>query len=123
MDPDAMYLTNDPDGDADCLAALQQVEQAAAMNEPHSMYFSDGPDGDADCLAALQQVEQAAVMNDPYSTYFSDGPEGDADCVAALDAAEQEQLAYPLEFQLVPHVDRRVRKFGLHRRVFTTRLV
>ena len=62
-------------------------------------------------------------MNDPYSTYFSDGPEGDADCVAALDAAEQEQLAYPLEFQLVPHVDRRVRKFGLHRRVFTTRLV
>ena len=123
MDPDAMYLSNDPDGDADCLAALQQVEQAAAMNEPHSMYFSDGPDGDADCLAALQQVEQAAVMNDPYSTYFSDGPEGDADCVAALDAAEQEQLAYPLEFQLVPHVDRRVRKFGLHRRVFTTRLV
>ena len=118
-----MYLSNDPDSDADCLAALQQVEQAAAMNEPHSMYFSDGADGDADCLAALQQVEQAAVMNDTYSTYFSDGPEGDADCVAALDAAEQEQLAYPLEFQLVPHVDRRVRKFGLHRRVFTTRLV
>ncbi|XP_073254414.1 uncharacterized protein [Porites lutea] len=49
--------------------------------------------------------------------------EEDAACVAALDAAEQEQLAYPLEFQLVPHVDRRVRKFGLHRRVFTTRLV
>ena len=91
--------------------------------DPDAMYLSNDPDGDADCLAALQQVEQAAVMNDPYSTYFSDGPEGDADCVAALDAAEQEQLAYPLEFQLVPHVDRRVRKFGLHRRVFTTRLV
>ena len=27
MDPDSMYLSNDPDGDADCLAALQQVEQ------------------------------------------------------------------------------------------------
>ena len=93
------------------------------MNDPDSMYFSDGPDGDADCLAALQQVEQAAAMNKPHSMYFSDGPEGDVDCVAALDAAEKEQLAYPLEFQLVPHVDRRVRKFGLHRRVFTTRLV
>ncbi|CAH3183120.1 unnamed protein product, partial [Porites lobata] len=39
----------------------------------------------------------------------------------ALQAAEVDQL--PLEFELIPHVDRRVRKFGLHRRVFTTRLV
>lgn len=26
------------------------------------------------------------------------------------------------EFQLIPHTDRRARKFGVHRRVFTTRL-
>ncbi|CAH3174094.1 unnamed protein product, partial [Porites lobata] len=50
-------------------------------------------------------------------------PEEDAACVAALEAAEQEQLSHPLEFELKPHVDRRVRKFGLHRRVFTTHLV
>ena len=50
-------------------------------------------------------------------------PEEDAACVAALEAAEQEQLSHPLEFELKPHVDRRVRKFGLHRRMFTTHLV
>ena len=50
-------------------------------------------------------------------------PEEDAACVAALEAAEQEQLSHPLEFELKPHVDRRVRKFGLLRRVFTTHLV
>ena len=93
------------------------------MNDPDSTYFSGGPDSDADCLAALQQGEQTAAMNDPHSMYFSDDPEADAACVAALDAAEQEQLAYPLEFELIPHIDRRVRKFALHRRVFTTRLV
>ncbi|CAH3199085.1 unnamed protein product, partial [Porites evermanni] len=45
----------------------------------------------------------------------------EAACLEALQAAEADPL--PLEFELIPHVDRRVRKFGLHRRVFTTRLV
>ena len=55
-----------------------------------------------------------------HSTSFSDSDE-DAACLEALEAAEAEQM--PLEFELIPHVDRRVRKFGLHRRVYTTRLV
>ena len=59
--------------------------------------------------------------SDPAIAQALNDPEEDAACVAAFEAAEQEQL--PLEFELIPHVDRRVRKFGLHRRVFTTHLV
>ena len=61
--------------------------------------------------------------SDPAIAQALNDPEEDAACVAALEAAEQEQLSHPLEFELKPHVDRRVRKFGLHRRVFTTHLV
>ena len=57
---------------------------------------------------------------DPVQAALNDSAE-EAACLEALQAAEADQL--PLEFELVPHVDRRVRKFGLHRRVFTTRLV
>lgn len=61
--------------------------------------------------------------SDPAIAQALNDPEEDAACVAALEATEQEQLSGPLEFELLPHVDRRVRKFGLHRRAFTTRLV
>ena len=61
--------------------------------------------------------------SDPAIAQALNDPEEDAVCVAALEAAELEQLSDSLEFELIPHVDRRVTKFGLHRRVFTTRLV
>ena len=74
---------------------------------------------DAACVAALMEHEY--TLNDPIIENALNDPQEDAACVAAVEAAEQAQL--PLEFELIPHVDRRVRKFGLHRRVFTTRLV
>ena len=74
---------------------------------------------DAACMAALMEHEY--TLNDPIIENALNDPQEDAACVAAVEAAEQAQL--PLEFELIPHVDRRVRKFGLHRRVYTTRLV
>ena len=74
---------------------------------------------DAACMAALMEHEY--TLNDPIIENALNDPQEDAACVAAVEAAEQAQL--PLAFELIPHVDRRVRKFGLHRRVYTTRLV
>ena len=130
---------NDPVEDAACLAALQSFESssdptvAAALSDPmedaaclaalHSLESSSDPtvaaalndaDEDAACLEVLQALE------DPVEAALNDSAE-EAACLEALQAAEADQL--PLEFELIPHVDRRVRKFGLHRRVFTTRLV
>ena len=78
---------------------------AAALNDS---------DEDAACLEVLEALE------DPVEAALNNSAE-EAACLEALQSAEADQL--PLEFELVPHVDRRVRKFGLHRRVFTTRLV
>lgn len=110
MDPVEAAL-NDSDEDAACLAALQASEPpsdptvAAALNDS---------DEDAACLEVLQALE------DPVQAALNDSDE-EAACLEALQAAEAEQV--PLEFEHISHVDRRVRKFGLHRRVFTTRLV
>lgn len=91
---------------------------AAALNDS---------DEDAACLEALHTAEAAALLDPtsilPASFYNADE---DATCLEALEAAEAAELEaepLPLEFELIPHVDLRVRKFGLHRRVFTTRLV
>ena len=98
------------DEDAAGLAALQTLEPssdpaiAAALNDSME---------DAACLAA---------MDDPASSAFTlSDSDQDAACLEALEAAEAEQL--PLEFELIPHVERRIRKFGRHRRVYMTRLV
>ena len=53
--------------------------------------------------------------------WLDDGP-SDEQLILAAEEAEQE-AAEGFHFELIPHVDRRARKFGLHRRVFTTRLV
>lgn len=79
----------------------------------------DDLEEDAACVAALMEHEY--TLNDPIIEIALNDPQEDAACVAAVEAAEQAQL--PLEFELIPLVDRRVRKFGLHRRVYTTRLV
>ena len=73
---------------------------------------------DAACLAALQTLEPSS---DPTVAAALNDSDEEAACLEALQAAEAAQL--PLEFELIPHVDRRVRKFGLHCRVYTTRLV
>ena len=93
----------------DCLTAVDVIPSdptiAAALNDS---------DEDAACLEVLEALE------DPVQAALNDSAE-EAACLEALQAVEADPL--PLEFELVPHVDRRVRKFGLHRRVFTTRLV
>ena len=66
----------------------------------------------------LESFRVAEKQSDPLIAAALNDPAEDSACIAALEEAEAEQL--PLEFQLV---DRRVRKFGLHRRVFTTRFV
>ena len=137
MDPTIAAALNDSEEDATCLAALQTLDSfdpcltavddfpsdptiAAALNDSEE---------DAACLAALQTLESfdaclTAVDDFPsdptIAAALNDSAEEVA-CLEALQAAEAEQM--PLEFELIPHVDRRVRKFGLHRRVFTTRLV
>ena len=93
----------------DCLTAVDVIPSdptiAAALNDS---------DEDAACLEVLEALE------DPVQAALNDSAE-EAACLEALQAAEADPL--PLEFELIPHVDRRVRKFGLLRRVFTTRLV
>ena len=92
-----------------CLTAVDVIPSdptiAAALNDS---------DEDAACLEVLEALE------DPVQAALNDSAE-EAACLEALQTAEADSL--PLEFELIPHVDRRVRKFGLHRRVFTTRLV
>lgn len=41
----------------------------------------------------------------------------------AMNEVEESSTGNGFEFELYPYTDRRVRKFGLHRRVFTTRLI
>ena len=110
MDPVEAAL-NDSDEDAACLAALQASEPSS---DPTVAAALNDSDEDAACLEVLQALE------DPVQAALNDSDE-EAACLEALQAAEAEQV--PLEFEHIPHVDRRVRKFGLHRRVFTTRLV
>ena len=102
----ATVLNNPVEG---CLTAVDVIPSdptvAAALHDT---------DEDAACLEVLEALE------DPVQAALNDSAE-EAACLEALQAAEADQL--PLEFELIPHVDRRVRKFGLHRRVFTTRLV
>lgn len=124
MDP-VLNALNDPAEDAACLAALQ------ALEDPVQVALNDS-DEDAACLEVLQALEPALSFRTPspgsveeatcptVAAALNDSAE-EAACLEALQAAEADQL--PLEFELIPHVDRRVRKFGLHRRVFTTRLV
>ena len=106
-DPCTATVLDDPV--EDCLTAVDVIPSdptiAAALNDS---------DEDAACLEVLEAFE------DPVQTALNDSAE-EAACLEALQTAEADQL--PLEFELIPHVDRRVRKFGLHRRVFTTRLV
>lgn len=106
-DPCTATVLDDPV--EDCLTAVDVIPSdptiAAALNDS---------DEDAACLEVLEAFE------DPVQTAVNDSAE-EAACLEALQTAEADQL--PLEFELIPHVDRRVRKFGLHRRVFTTRLV
>ena len=109
MDP-VLNALNDSLEDTACLAALQSLEPSS---DPTIAALNDS-DEDAACLEALQALE------DPVQAALNDSDE-DAACLEALQAAEADQL--PLEFELIPHVDRRVRKLGLHRRVYTTRLV
>ena len=101
----ATVLNNPVEG---CLTAVDVIP-----SDPTIAALNDS-DEDAACLEALQALE------DPIQGALNDSA-GDAACLEALQAAEADQV--PLEFELIPHVDRRVRKFGLHRRVFTTRLV
>ena len=93
----------------DCLTAVDVIPSdptiTAALNDS---------DEDAACLEVLE------ALKDPVQAALNDSAE-EAACLEALQAAEADSL--PLEFELIPHVDRRVRKFGLHRRVFTTRFV
>ena len=110
-DPTVAAALNDPVEDAACLAALQSFESSS---DPTVAAALNDADEDAACLEVLQALE------DPVEAALNDSAE-EAACLEALQAAEADQL--PLEFELIPHVDRRVRKFGLHRRVFTTRLV
>ena len=102
----ATVLNNPVEG---CLTAVDVIPSdptiATALNDT---------DEDAACLEVLEALE------DPVQAALNDSAE-EAACLEALQAAEADSL--PLEFELIPHVDRRVRKFGLHRRVFTTRLV
>ena len=102
----ATVLNNPVEG---CLTAVDVIPSdptiAAALNDS---------DEDAACLEVLEALE------DPVQAALNDSAE-EAACLEALQTAEADQV--PLEFELIPHVDRRVRKFGLHRRVFTTRLV
>lgn len=102
----ATVLNNPVEG---CLTAVDVIPSdptiAAALNDT---------DEDAACLEVLEALE------DPVQAALNDSAE-EAACLEALQTAEADSL--PLEFELIPHVDRRVRKFGLHRRVFTTRLV
>ena len=111
MDPTIAAALNDSEEDAACLAALQASEPSS---DPTVAAALNDSDEDAACLEVLQALE------DPVQAALNDSDE-EAACLEALQAAEAEQV--PLEFELIPHVDRRVRKFGLHRRVFTTRLV
>lgn len=110
---------NDSDEDVACLEALHTAQALdPAFILPASFYDSDE---DATCLEALHTADRTSIL----STSFYDS-DGDAACLEALEAAEATELEaepLPLEFELIPHVDRRVRKFGLHRRVYATRLV
>ena len=108
---DVERALDDFEEDAACLAALQCFESSS---DPTVASALNDSDEDAACLEVLEALE------DPVQAALNDSAE-EAACLEALQAAEADQL--PLEFELVPHVDRRVRKFGLHRRVFTTRLV
>ena len=89
--------------------------QAFEPSDPVEAALNDS-DEDAACLEVMEALEPT----DPVEAALNDSAE-EAACLEALQAAEADQL--PLEFELIPHVDRRVHKFGLHRRVFTTRLV
>ena len=121
-DPCTATLLDDPVEDAACLAALQTFESLDPCltavddipSDPTIATALNDSDEDAACLEVLQALE------DPVQAALNDSAE-EAACLEALQTAEADQL--PLEFELIPHVDRRVRKFGLHRRVFTTRLV
>lgn len=98
---------NDTTEDAACLeAALQTLEEPSS--DPTIASALDDPEEEAACLEALEGVEPAF---DPVEAALDD-PEEEEACVAALEAAEQEQL--PLEFEVIPHVDRRVRKLNFH---------
>ena len=43
-------------------------------------------------------------------------------CNEAMDRFEEEQKGEGFQFELYPHSDKRAKKFGVHRRVFTSRL-
>ena len=47
----------------------------------------------------------------------------DKDLNTVMDGVEESASRSAFEFKLFPYTDRRVRKFGIHRRVFTTRLI
>ena len=83
--------------------------------------MSDGEE-DKTRLTALSARESVTDRILPPLVDMNDSDEHAA-CLAALLADENAQLNQPLNFEMIPHIDRRVRKFVLHRRVSTTRLM
>ena len=77
-----------------------------AMDEYETLCLNQSDDDDDGCNEALNNFES------------TDGQEGGS--------LENQTASKPsgrsFEFELFPHTDRRARKFGVHRRVFTTRL-
>ena len=60
------------------------------------------------CNAAMDRLEEEAEL--------------DRLCNEAMDRFEDEQRGNGFQFDLYPHSDKRAKKFGVHRRVFTSRL-
>ena len=79
------------------------------------MMWEEEDDGDDDLLVEALDREESQW----------DGGDDDDLLVEALDRAELQWgggARDAIQFELIPYTDRRARRFGVHRRVYTTRL-
>ena len=96
---------------------MDNEEEDQLCNEAMDLYEQEEEEQllDAICNEALDLLENDLDMSDDDDLEAKGEPSRNTE-------EEEEQSGGQFKFELFPHTDKRARKFGVHRRVFTIRL-